>query len=133
MTASPGVTVEELLEPLIVGRADERLEIVPEIQRVLSAHMGVECLPVCEDLDELKVVRGRRLAEQGERLDPGIAGAVAHECIEHRKGLADELGIDIDVRDHKDLTGHGVATARIHGPLKQIAVPFIEQRLQQRR
>jgi len=34
--------VEELIEPLIVGRADERLEIVPEIQRVLSAHMGVE-------------------------------------------------------------------------------------------
>jgi hypothetical protein len=30
--------VEELIEP----RADERLEIVPEIQRVLSAHMGVE-------------------------------------------------------------------------------------------
>ena len=60
-----------------------------EIQRVLSAHVGVECLPVCEDLDELKVVRGRRLAEQGERLDPGIAGAVAHECIEHRKGLVD--------------------------------------------
>ena len=34
--------VEQLTEPLIVGRADERLEIVPEIQRVLSAHMGVE-------------------------------------------------------------------------------------------
>ena len=34
--------VEELIEPLIVGRADERLEIVPEIQRVRSAHMGVE-------------------------------------------------------------------------------------------
>jgi hypothetical protein len=54
--------VGELIEPLIVGRADERLEIVPEIHRVLSAHMVVECLPVCEDLDELKVVRGRRLA-----------------------------------------------------------------------
>jgi hypothetical protein len=30
--------VEELIKP----RADERLEIVPEIHRVLSAHMGVD-------------------------------------------------------------------------------------------
>jgi hypothetical protein len=37
-------------------------------------------------------------------VDPGIDGAVAHECIEHRKGLADELGVDIDVGDHEDLT-----------------------------
>ena len=37
-----GLPVEELMEPLIVGRADERLEIVPEIRRVMSAHMGVE-------------------------------------------------------------------------------------------
>ena len=47
-------SIDELIEPLIVGRADERLEIVPEIHRVLSAHVGVECLPVCEDLDEVK-------------------------------------------------------------------------------
>jgi hypothetical protein len=60
-----------MTEPLIVRRADERQELVPEIQRVLSAHVSVECLSASEDLDELEMVRGRRLAEQGERLDPG--------------------------------------------------------------
>ena len=92
---------------------------------MLNAHVGIECLLVRKDLDEVKVVRGRRLAEQGERLDPGIAGTVIHECIEHRTGLVDELGIDIHVRDHEDLTGFRVARARIHGPLEQIAVPFV--------
>ena len=92
---------------------------------MLNAHVGIECLLVRKDLDEVKVVRGRRLAEQGERLDPGIAGTVIHECIEHRTGLVDELGIDIHVRDHEDLTGFRVARARIHGPIEQIAVPFM--------
>jgi hypothetical protein len=39
---------------------------------MLRAHVGVECLQVCESLDELKVVRSRRLAEQSECLDAGI-------------------------------------------------------------
>jgi hypothetical protein len=42
---------------------------------MLRAHVVVECLQVFEGLDELKVVRGRRLAEQGERLDAGIVQA----------------------------------------------------------
>ena len=41
-------------------------------------------------------------------------------------------GDDIQVRDRENLTGLRVATARIHGPLEQIALPFIERRLQQR-
>ena len=124
--ASP---VDELIEPFIVGRADGRLEIAPKVHRVLSAHVGIERLLVREDLDELKVVRGRRPAQHRERLDPGIAGAVTHEFVEHRASLVDERGDDIEVRDHEDLTSLGVATAGSHAPLEQIAVPFIERRL----
>jgi hypothetical protein len=58
--------------------------------------VGVECLHVCEGLDELKVVRGRRLAEQGERLNPVIVAAVVHECIKQRSGLPHELGVDLN-------------------------------------
>jgi hypothetical protein len=47
--------VGELIEPLIVGRADERLEIVPEVQRVLSAYVGVECPVVAKTSMELKL------------------------------------------------------------------------------
>ena len=116
-------------EPFIVGRAHGRLEIAPKVHRVLSAHVGIERLLVREDLDELKVVRGRRPAQHRERLDPGIAGAVTHEFVEHRASLVDERGDDIEVRDHEDLTSLGVATAGSHAPLEQIAVPFIERRL----
>ena len=69
---------------------------------MLRAHVVVECLQVFEGLDELKVVRGRRLAEQGERLDAGIVQTVGHERIKQRLGLGDELGVDVHVRDHKD-------------------------------
>src|SRR5258705_7059163 len=113
------------MEPLIVRRADKRQDGGPEIHRMLRAYVGVECLQVCEDLNELKVVRGRRLAEQGERLDPRIAEAVVHECLKQRLGLANELWVDVHVRDHEDLTGLRVTTARIHSPGEQIAVPFI--------
>lgn len=51
--------IYELIEPLIIGRADKRLYGGPEINRVLLAYVGIECLDVCEDLDEMKVVRGR--------------------------------------------------------------------------
>ena len=100
---------------------------------MLRAQVGLECLQVCEGLDELKVVRGRRLAEQGKRLDLGIVEAVIHERIKQRSGLAHELRVDIHVRDHKNLTGLRVATARIHGAREQITGPLIQRSLQQRR
>jgi hypothetical protein len=106
--------VDELIEPLIVGRTQERICIRPKVHRMLRAQVDLECLQVGESLDELKVVRGRRLAEQGERLDLGIVEAVVHECIKQRPGLAHELGVDIHVRDDKNLTGLRVLTARIH-------------------
>src|SRR6478672_9351263 len=62
----------ELIKPLIVRRTQERRCSRPKVHRMLRAHVVVECLQVFEGLDELKVVRGRRLAEQGERLDAGI-------------------------------------------------------------
>jgi len=100
---------------------------------MLRAHVVVECLQVFEGLDELKVVQGRRLAEQGERLDAGIVQAVGHERIKQRLGLGDELGVDVHVRDHKDLTRLRVPTARIHGAREQITGPLIQRSLQQRR
>src|SRR5215510_16317721 len=119
--------IDKLIEPFIVGRADGRLEIAAKVHRVLSAHMGIERLLVREDLDELKVVRGRRPAQHREGLDPGVAGAVTHEFVEHRASLVDECGDNVEVREHEDLTSLGVTTARSHASLKQIAVPFIER------
>jgi hypothetical protein len=69
MSPSP---VYEVVEPFIVGRPQERRCTIPKFHRMVSTCVGVECLQVCESLDELKVVRSRGLAEQGEHLDPGI-------------------------------------------------------------
>ena len=73
------------------------------------------------------------MAEQGERLGPGIIKAVVHECIEQRSGLGHVLGVDIHMRDHKNLTRPRVLTARIHGAREQITRPLIQRSLQQRR
>ena len=64
--------LDELIEPLIIGRAQKSRCSIPKFHRMLRAHVRVECLLVCKGFGELKVVRSRRLAEQGERLDPGI-------------------------------------------------------------
>ena len=59
---------------------------------MLRTQVVLECLQICEGLDELKVVRGRCLAEQGERLDAGIVQAVGHERIKQRLGLGTNWG-----------------------------------------
>ena len=67
MSPSP---VDELIQPLVVGRSQEPGCTIPKFHRVLRAHVGVECLLVCEGLDELKVVRSRCLAEQANVWTP---------------------------------------------------------------
>src|SRR5580658_8047203 len=97
---------------------------------MLRTHVGVECLQVCEALDELEVVRSRCLTEHGERLHTGILSAVLHERIEQRCDLTNELGVAIHVRDHKYLTSLSVLTTARHSAGEQISQPLIERGLQ---
>jgi hypothetical protein len=97
---------------------------------MLCAHVGVECPQVSEGLNELKVVRGWGLADQGKRLNPGIVQAVVNKCIEQRCDLRDELGVAIHVRDYKYLIVLLVLTGSIRSTRQQIAKPLIERRLQ---
>src|SRR5580698_276788 len=95
-----------------------------------GTHVVVECLQVREGLDELKVVRRRRLAEQSKSLHTRIVSAFVHERVEQRCDLANELGIAIHVRDYKYLTVlRGLTTSR-QSAREQIAQPFIERGLQ---
>ena len=79
MSRSP---VDEVIEALIVGRPQERRCTTPKFHCMLRTHVGVECPQICVGFDQLKVVRSRRLAKQGEHLDPGIIEAVVHKGIE---------------------------------------------------
>src|SRR5262245_24178005 len=46
-----------LVEAFVVGRADELLNVPPELNRVRGADVGVKGLLVLPDLDELEVIR----------------------------------------------------------------------------
>src|ERR1700733_3617943 len=97
---------------------------------MLRTHVSVECLQVCEALDQLEVVRSWCLAEHGKRLHTEILSAVVHERIEQRCDLTNELGVAIHVRDHKYLTGLSVLTTARYSAGEQISQPLIERGFQ---
>jgi hypothetical protein len=64
--------VNQLIEPFVIGCPQEAVRTVPKFDSVLRTHMGIECLQVRKGIEQLKMVRRRRLAEQGERLNASI-------------------------------------------------------------
>jgi hypothetical protein len=92
-----------LIEALIIGGADEGLNVVTKLHGMISADVRVERAHVPEDLDQLEMIGSRVPGDQSEIAYSWIIPTVSDELFEQWFRLIDEVGYNVDVCNDHDL------------------------------